>query len=59
MKRDVTISNDGKVVVRARPEDAITRLKKLNLREKVAAGGLTNAERDLALLALLQTHNLL
>lgn len=59
MKRDVTVGKDGKVVVRARPEDAITRLKRLNLREKVATGGLTNSERDLALLALLQAHNLL
>jgi hypothetical protein len=55
----VTVGNDGKVVVRARPEDAITRVKKLHLREKVAAGALTNAERDLVLLALLQAHGLL
>ena len=59
MRREVTIGDDGKVVVRARPEDAITQLKKLNLREKVAAGGVSNAERDLALLALLQAHDLL
>lgn len=58
MRRDVTVA-DGKVVVRPVPEDAISRVKKLRLSEKVAAGGLTDAERDLVLLALLQDRVLL
>jgi hypothetical protein len=58
MKRDVSI-HDGKVVVRPKPDDAIARLQQVNIRAKVASGRLTDEERDLALLALLQERGLL
>lgn len=58
MKRDVSV-HGGKVVVRAKPDDAIARLKLMNVRAKVASGRLTDQERDLALLALLQDRGLL
>lgn len=58
MRRDVTV-HGGKVVVRAKPDDAIARLKQMNIRAKVASGRLTDQERDIALLALLQERGLL
>lgn len=58
MKRDVSVQG-GKVVVRAKQEDAIARLKQMNIRAKVASGRLTDVERDTALLALLQDRGLL
>jgi len=58
MKRDVSV-HSGKVVVRAKPDDAIARLKQMNIRAKVASGSLTDVERDVALLALLQDRGLL
>jgi hypothetical protein len=58
VKRDVSI-RDGKVVVRAKPEDAIARLRQMNIRAKVASGRLTDEERDVVLLALLQERGLL
>lgn len=52
--KDVTIRS-GRVIVRPAPDDALDRVKRLRLREKVMAGGtLTPAERDLVQLALLQ-----
>lgn len=54
MKRDVGVV-DGKVVVKARADDAIAKLRQLNLPKRIADGArLTDAERDVALLALLQ-----
>lgn len=59
MKRDVRVV-DGKVVVRAKPHDAVAQIRKLNLPQRLAAGGtFTDAERDLALLALLQERGIL
>jgi hypothetical protein len=59
VKRDVTIDPDGKVTVRARPQDAIARLRRMNLPSKVASNRLTEEERDTILLALLQHSGLL
>jgi hypothetical protein len=54
MKKEVEVIGQ-KVIVRTNAEDAVAKLQKLKLHERVAAGGrLTDAERDLALLALLQ-----
>lgn len=59
MRRDVTIRN-GKVTVEAAPHDAAAKVRRLKLRDRIASGGrLTDAERDLALLALLQDRGLL
>jgi hypothetical protein len=58
MTRDVAV-HGAKVVVRAKPDDAISRVKKMKLYTKVPTGGLTDVQRDLALLALLQKHDLL
>lgn len=58
MKPDVR-AVDGKIVVRPKDDDAIARLRALNLRAKVASSRLTEEERDAVLLALLQAHNLL
>jgi hypothetical protein len=57
VKRDVALQH-GRVVVRATTDDAIARLRQLNLRKKVGTR-LTDEERDAAILALLQTQNLL
>jgi hypothetical protein len=59
MKRDVRVIN-GKVVVHAKSDDAVAQIRRLNLPQRLAAGGtLTDAERDLALLALLQERGIL
>ncbi|HEV7767085.1 MAG TPA: hypothetical protein VGQ76_18940 [Thermoanaerobaculia bacterium] len=58
MKRDVMVQN-GKAIVRPRPQDAVARIRRLKLRDKVTTGTLTTAERDLVLLALFQVHGLL
>lgn len=59
MRPDVTV-NAERVIVRPKPDDAVPKLRRLRLRDKVATGGrLTEEERDLALLALLQKHDLL
>jgi hypothetical protein len=58
VKRDVSIQ-DGKVIVRPKPDDALARLRQMNIRAKVASGRLTEEERDVALLALLQDRGLL
>lgn len=59
MKRDVTVKN-GKVTVQPAPGDALMKMRSLKLRDRVAAGGrLTDMERDLVLLALLQDRGLL
>lgn len=57
MKRDVHVQN-GRVTVRAAQTDAIARLRQLNLRRKVGAK-LSDDERDVAILALLQDRGLL
>lgn len=57
MKRDVQVK-DGRVIVRAASTDAIAKLRQLNLRKKVGAK-LTDEERDVAILALLQERGLL
>lgn len=54
MKRDVHVIGH-KVVVRARADDAVARVRRMNLTDHVASGKpLTDAQRDLILLALLQ-----
>ena len=54
MKRDVKVASD-RVVVKPLAADAATKVQSLKLQERVAAGGrLTDAERDLVLIALLQ-----
>ena len=59
MKRDVQII-DHKVVVRPRPDDVVAKVRALKLRERVAAGQkLTDTERDIALLALLEISGVL
>jgi hypothetical protein len=58
VKRDVMIQG-GKVVVRPKPDDAIAKLRRMNVRAKVATGRLTDEERDVVLLALLQDRGLL
>jgi hypothetical protein len=58
VKRDVSIQGD-KVVVRPKPDDAIARLRQMNIRAKVVTGRLTDEERDVALLALRQDRGLL
>ncbi len=59
MKRNVRLIN-GKVVVRARPEDAVARVRKLRLEQRLAGGGrLADEECDLVLIALLQERGIL
>jgi hypothetical protein len=59
LKRNVMVAG-GKVIVRAAPEDAVAKVRRMGLNRKIAAGGrLTDEERDVALLAILQTLRLL
>lgn len=59
MKRDVQVVG-RKVVVRAKPGDAVAKMRRMNLAEHVASGKpLTDAQRDLAILALLQIHGVI
>jgi hypothetical protein len=58
VKRDVSVL-DGRFVVRPKAEDAIAKVRQMNLRKKVATGRLSDQERDVALLALLQLQGLL
>jgi len=71
MKRQVAVEG-ARVVVRAHPNDAIARVKQLRLRNRLNAQSdnerdnapprvalLSETDRDLILLALLQEHDLL
>ena len=54
MKRDVSVQND-KIVVRAAARDAIAKVRRAKLVEQLSNGKpLTDAQRDLALVAILQ-----
>jgi hypothetical protein len=54
LKRDVSVQND-KIVVRAAARDAIAKVRRAKLVEQLSNGKpLTDAQRDLALVAILQ-----
>lgn len=57
MNRDVEIRG-RRVVVRAKVDDAIAKVRRMNLAEHIASGKpLSDAQRDLILLALLQASD--
>ena len=59
MKRDVQVVG-RKVVVRAKPGDAVAKVRRMNFAEQVASGKrLTDEQRDVAIVALLQINGVI